>query len=49
MPRYILKDGAYNIPEDAMEDFERENPDAMVEYEEVGVLYNVPINDREAF
>ena len=49
MPRYILKDGAYNIPEDAMEDFERENPDAMVEYEEEGVLYNVPINDREAF
>ena len=49
MPRYITKDGAFNIPDDVIEDFERDNPDAKIEYEDNGDVYEIPIPKRDAF
>ena len=49
MPRYYINGDTYNIPDDVVADFERDNPDAKVEMYVDRERYRLPISEKAGF
>ena len=49
MPIYNLNNKRYNIPDDVVNDFERDNPNATIAYSADGNIYDIPVNKKEGF
>ena len=49
MPKYIVNDKVYNIPDDKVKGFESKYPDARVVYYNEGKTYKLPLGKRDGF
>ena len=49
MPIYKLNGEVYDIPEDVVADFEKDNPNATVTYNANGDEYDIPVSERDSF
>lgn len=49
MPKYLVDEDVYNIPDDKVEGFEAAFPNARVEYHADGDVYHIPLDKREGF
>lgn len=49
MPIYSLNNQRYNIPDDVVNDFERDNPDATIAYSANGNVFDIPVNKKQGF
>ena len=49
MPIYKLNGETYDIPNDVVADFEKDNPNATVTYFTNGDEYEIPVNERKGF
>ena len=49
MPIYKLNGEVYDIPEDVVADFEKDNPSATVTYHAGDDEYEIPVSERDAF
>ena len=49
MPIYKLNGETYDIPNDVVADFEKDNPNATVTYFANGDEYEIPVNERDGF
>jgi len=49
MPIYTLKGEKYDIPENVVNSFESDNPDATVTYYVGNDIYDIPVSEREGF
>ncbi len=49
MPTYSLNGKKYIIPSDVVKDFEKDNPDAKIQYSAGGKNYDVPVYDKQGF
>ncbi|MBR0166119.1 MAG: hypothetical protein IJQ13_04495 [Prevotella sp.] len=49
MPAYNLKGEIYDIPDDVVEQFEKENPDATISYSAGGEEYDIPVSKKSGF
>ena len=49
MPIYNLNNRRYNIPDDVVNDFERDNPDATIAYNADGNIYDIPVSKKQGF
>lgn len=49
MPIYNLNNRKFNIPDEVVNDFERDNPDATIAYNANGNIYDIPVNKKQGF
>ncbi len=49
MPIYNLNGKTYNIPDDVVNDFENDNPDARIQYSAGGKKYDIPVSEKQGF
>lgn len=49
MPIYKLNGNVYDIPDDVVADFEKDNPNATISYHSGSDEYDIPVSQREAF
>ncbi len=49
MPIYKINDEIYDIPQDVVADFEKDNPNATVTYHVNGDVYDIPVSKRGSF
>ena len=49
MPKYIVNDKTYNIPDEKVGAFESKYPDARIVYYNEGKTYKLPLGKREGF
>ena len=47
--KYKLNGKVYNIPDDVVADFEKDNPDATQAYKDESGIYDVPVSERDGF
>lgn len=49
MPIYKLNGDTYDIPDDVVADFEKDNPSATITYHADGDEYEIPVSERDGF
>ena len=49
MPIYKIDNDTYNIPDDVVEQFEKDNPKALVQYSADGDDYDIPVSEKAGF
>ena len=49
MPVYKLNGQTYDIPEDVVANFEKDNPNATVAYQANGNTYDIPVKEKKGF
>ena len=49
MPIYRSKNKTYNVPENLVGEFEKDNPHATIAYEAEGDVYDIPVYKKSAF
>ena len=49
MPNYYLNGDRYDIPDEVVADFEKDNPDAVISYRNGNDIYDIPVSEKEGF
>lgn len=49
MPIYRFNNETYDIPDDVVKDFERDNPTATISYSAGNDIYEIPVSEKEGF